>query len=161
MTEKTGAALMRLFSVLSGGFTFEPYTLSARRAVAKSIAAAQQRGHAAIETEDLLLGLILADPELLERVRTHVGFASDAIEMAIDRVAPLRPGGGEPEAGLPLSPQLKDVLDRAAADAADRVTTKELLLALLHCPGVAAQVLREVGVSESVVSSVAESNQDA
>ena len=143
------------------GCTFERYTFPARRAVANALTVAQQRGHVSIDTEDLLLGLIAADPELLERVRLQVGFASDAIALAIDRAAPARPRSGAAQADFSLSPQLKEVLDKAAADAADRVTTKQLLLALLHGPGVAGQVLREVGISDGVVRAVAETNQDA
>jgi ATP-dependent Clp protease ATP-binding subunit ClpA len=157
----TNAALIELFNALSGGFTFERYTFRARRAVANALTVAQQRGHAAIDTEDLLLGLIAADPELLERARLQVGFPSDAIALAVERAAPVRPRSGEAQASLPLSPQLKEVLDTAAADAADRVTTRQLLLALLRGRGVAGQVLREIGVSDGVVRAVAETNQDA
>jgi len=156
----TNGALLILLTVLSG-CTFERYTLPARRAVANALTVAQQRGHVVMETEDLLLGLVAADPELVERVRSQVGFTSDAIAVGIDRLAPARPRNGEAQAGLPLSPHLKEVLDHAAADSADRVTTRDLLLALLLGPGVAGQVLKELGVTDGVVRAVAETSQDA
>ena len=155
----TIGVLLGLLSMLSG-CRLERYTLPARRAVANALAVAKQRGHPAIDTEDLLLGLNAADPGMLERIRLQVGFASNAIVLAIDRAAPARARSGQAPAGLPLSPHLKEVLDKAAADAADRVTTRHLLLALLNGPGVAGQVLREVGVSDGVVRAVVETNQD-
>jgi ATP-dependent Clp protease ATP-binding subunit ClpA len=154
---RTNAVLLGLLSVLSS-CTFERYTFPARRAVANALTVAQQRGHPAVDTEDLLLGLIAADPGMLERIRLQVGFAPDAIVLAIDRAAPARSRREQVPASLPLSPHLKDVLDKA--DAADRVTTRQLLLALLHGPGVAGQVLREVGISDGVVRAVVETNQD-
>jgi ATP-dependent Clp protease ATP-binding subunit ClpB len=140
---------------------FERYTLPARRAVANALSIAHERGHDAIQTEDLLLGLQAADPALLEGVRSRVGFAPNALRSAIDRQSPPRPRQDETPQDLPLSADLNTVLERATSATRDRITTKVLLLGLVNGPGLGGRVLREVGVTEGIVLAVAETNPDA
>lgn len=152
-------ALVGVCSLLSG-CTFSRYSLPARRAVSSALTVAKERGHLAIETEDLLLGLATADPLLLDGVRTNAGLAPDAIVAAVNRAAPAQAPGGNAPASLPMSPDLQKVLDLAAAGASDRVTTRHLLLALLRGPGVAGEVLKTLRVSETAVRAASEANQD-
>lgn len=146
--------------VLLSGCTFGRYSLPARRAVSNALTVAKARGHVAIYTEDLLLGLAAADPPLLDGVRLKTGLAPDAIVAAVNRIAPARAASEEIPAGLPVSPDLQKVLDLAGADSPDRVTTRHLLLALLRGPGSAAGVLKTLGVTETAVRAAAETNQD-
>jgi Clp amino terminal domain, pathogenicity island component len=126
---------------------FERYTEGARRAIFFARYEASQFGSAYIEAEHLLLGLVREDKALTRHFLQGVSY-----ETVHQEVAECLPQGASipSTVDLPLSKELKWVLEHAAEEAArlahSQVGTEHLLLGLLREPEThAAQVVYKHG----------------
>jgi ATP-dependent Clp protease ATP-binding subunit ClpC len=119
-------------SATPAGTMFERYTGTARMTLIQAVREAQAAGHAAVDTEHLLLG-IAAGGGPPARVLAELGGSELALRMAAGR---LPPGGRRhmPASPAGLTWRLRQVLALAEAQAVslgqDRVSPEHLLLAL-------------------------------
>jgi hypothetical protein len=143
---------------------FQRFTPRARRAIANAREEAGKLGSAQTGTEHLLLGLAGDGKGIAARVLKAQGVTEDRVRLAVTAAAP---SGEAPRDEVPFSPRAKKAIQLAVREALqlghDYVGTEHLLLALFtEGEGVAADVLRELGVSEEAVRrSVAELLRDA
>jgi ATP-dependent Clp protease ATP-binding subunit ClpC len=133
------------------GCTLWRMDLTARQAVSYALEAAQDRGAPAIDTEHLLLGVARADPELLQRVAKASGFEESALAHRVEELSPRKAKRADAGSSLPLTARANDAMELTRIRMFGELTSADLLLALLKGEGVAAQVLKELGVTERVV----------
>jgi Clp amino terminal domain, pathogenicity island component len=108
----------------------------ARQAVARARAEAARLGSARVETDHLLLGLVLDDRGPVREALDDCGITRDAVRSrsgSADQTALLR--GSDPG----VSPQMREVLEQSMREAVERgdarLDVEHLLLAVLHEPG--------------------------
>jgi hypothetical protein len=127
---------------------FDRYTEKARRTIFFARYEASQTGSAEIEIEHFLLGVLREDrrsagrlpvEEIRTRIREHFP-VKPKISVSVD---------------LPLSQQMKRVLPYGAEEAERLghkwIDTQHLLLGILREPSLAADLLREYGMTEATV----------
>jgi ATP-dependent Clp protease ATP-binding subunit ClpC len=126
---------------------WQPFTERARRAVHLAHEEARRLGHAAAETQDLLLGIVRGDnlgSGVLERIGVSLEKIRDQIERCSQPVSP----NATPD--MQLSPAARQAIDLAYAEALawkhNYIGCEHLLLGLLREGGVAAQILTDLGV---------------
>src|SRR5579872_1135484 len=111
---------------------FERLTSPARHSLLWALHQAAERDSPAIETEHLLVGVLAADPSLIQRYPGLVEFAPPARPLP-DLTSPLEP---TPRRDLPLSHECKRVLAYAAEESErlghDHIGAEHILLGMLR-----------------------------
>lgn len=133
---------------------FPNFSAKARQVIMYARLEAGAYGAAAIESEHLLLGLVRADMNLINRFYSNRAALSSlfkAIETSTVKREQIAPN-----IELPLSAESQKILDFAAAEAeqlaSKQVGSEHVLLALLHEEdSLAARILRESGFDYSLV----------
>jgi len=148
---RTSTAVALTVASLLAGCTLWRMDLTARGAVSYALEAAQDRGASAIDTEHLLLGVARSDPELIRRIAKVAGFEEKALARRVEELSPQKARPANPPEGLPFTPRANDVMKLTRSRMFGELTTTDLLVALTHVDGIAAQVLKELGVTERVV----------
>lgn len=120
----------------------------ARRVMLLAHEEASGLGHARIETEHLLLGLIREDEGVAARTLASLGISLEDVRRRVEEIAGR--GQDEPPAYIPYAPGTKKVLDRSGDESLrlghDHVGTEHLLLGLVDEPdGLAGRILAEAG----------------
>lgn len=113
---------------------FERYTNAARRVIFIARYEASQFGSSTIETEHLLLGILMEDPEIIERF-AKPGETAESVRARVEQQTTRRLAVPT-ETDVPLSSRSKLALSMAAEEA-DRlihrfITTEHLFLGLLQ-----------------------------
>jgi ATP-dependent Clp protease ATP-binding subunit ClpC len=130
---------------------FERYTIASRRAIFISRAEASRVGSPIIDTEHLLLGVLLLDRATLRAVAESL--TAESVRSAATRWHEPRPMTPT-SLDMPLGPEAQQVMVLAAS-IADRyksqvIRSEHLLLALLTIPSShAAIILEEAGADQS------------
>ncbi len=131
---------------------FQQFSPRAREAVRLANQEAGRFNHPHIGTEHILLGLMALGEGIAVDVLSEMGVTTEAVRMAVEQM--LGHGDGTTQLLGPRSytPRTKKVFAIAKAEAAamrqDIVGTEHLLIALLReTEGIAAQVLRSLGVT--------------
>jgi ATP-dependent Clp protease ATP-binding subunit ClpA len=155
--------------------TFERFTARARGALAGAALAAGERGGAAVDSGDLLLGLFSEPEGLAAKVLTAMGTTADAVRAArpAGTTPAAGPAGGAPAAGAPAAgsaaagapaagsaaggrvpfgpdtaPVLRDAVVEALELGHNYIGTEHILLGLLRDPdSPGAGLLRGLGIS--------------
>lgn len=133
---------------------FERFTESARQVVHNAQKAARELGHAGVDTEHELLGL-LADPDSdASRALNSLGVTADRARVRVIEIVP--PGDRRPEGQIPFTRPAKKVLELSLREALAlghrNITPEHLLLGLTRDrDGVAMQVLVGLGADETAV----------
>ena len=109
----------------------------ARQAVARAKAEAARLGAAQVETEHLLLGLLLDDRGPVREALDACGITSEALRRGAE---PADASAGLGRSGKPpVSPSIREVLEQSMREAVERgdarLDVQHLLLAVLHEPG--------------------------
>jgi ATP-dependent Clp protease ATP-binding subunit ClpC len=109
----------------------------ARQAVARAKAEAARLGAAQVETDHLLLGLLLDDRGPVRKALDECGITAETVRSGA--------GPADATAGLgrssnpPVSPHMREVLEQSMREAVERgdarLDVEHLLLAVLHEPG--------------------------
>jgi ATP-dependent Clp protease ATP-binding subunit ClpC len=126
---------------------FERFTDRARQAIVRTQEEARALGHANVDVEHLLVGLIRDDGGLAYKVLTEAGVELDAVRSKIVEKHG-DPDGPSPAGHLPFTPEMKKILEYALREALrlghNYIGTEHLLLALLQMPGtVAVEILAD------------------
>ena len=113
---------------------FERYTERAARVIFLARYEASRFGSLTIETEHLLLGILMEEPDMIERF-ARPGETADSVRARVEQQITRRPAFPT-ETDIPLSAPSKVALSRAAEEA-DRlmhrfITTEHLFLGLLQ-----------------------------
>lgn len=143
------------FLILSRGTVFERFTVKARRAIYSARNETSQLGAEMIASEHLLLGLLSADPTLIEQLLSsndNVETFRKEIENITSKSSTKVPVSRE----LPLSEECQQILQKAAKSAeefSDReIGTEHFLHGMLSVEKcMAAALLRRHEISESKV----------
>jgi hypothetical protein len=144
---------------------FQRFTPRARRAIVTAQKEAGELRSAEIGTEHLLLGLVSERKGIAARVLKDQGATEERVRVAV--AAAGGPTTDEPPEQLPFAPRGKKAIQLAVREALqlghDYVGTEHLLLALFtEGEGAAAEILRELGVSEEAVrAAIAEMLREA
>lgn len=165
--QRYGGLLRRLVTTQRGRHSpVTRFGVDARLAVVEAQTAARAMGHAHVDTEHLLLGILAAGPEALgAAILARHGFDRGSAEEEI--AAAVTPGAPGAQGHLPFAPRAKKVLERSLREALacgdGRIGTEHLLLALLReGRGVAAEILGRHGVDhDGVVKAVLEARAPA
>jgi len=133
--------------------TFERLTPRAHNVVNAAEEVAREWGHAAVDTEHLLLSLYEEPDGVAARVLLDEGFPlSKAVSDVGRRV---KRGRRAPRGPLPFGPRAKDAVDGALASALELghsyVGTEHILLGLGRGEGVAGEVLIQAGLTPDVL----------
>jgi len=127
----------------------ERFTQRARRVLSLAHQEAERLRYDTIETEHLLLGLILEENGIARRVLTELGLEANRVKEVVELIS----GFGHYEGGkIELSQGVQQVLENALDEARKMghhyVGTEHLLLGLVQSSdGQALEVLRKVGVT--------------
>ena len=130
---------------------FDKFTDRARKVMALARKEAQRFNHDFIGTEHVLLGLVSEGSGVAANVLTNIEIDSSKIRAEIEKQ--VRPGPAMVSMGqVPFTPRAKKVLELCQEEANELnhnyIGTEHLLLGLIREEdGVAAQVLKELGVS--------------
>jgi hypothetical protein len=128
---------------------FERFTETARQVVVKAQEEARGLNHNYIGTEHVLLGLLLPQDRIADRVLLSFGITADLVR---DQVVKIVGSGEEATAGqIPFTPRAKKVLELGLREALslghNTIGPEHLLLGLLcENDGVGMGILRESGV---------------
>ena len=129
---------------------FEKFSERARRALTRAQEEAQHFGHNYIDTEHILLGLMVEEEGVASKVLASLGVAINKVRAAVEFVV----GRGErPSVGeVGLTPRAKKVIELAVDEARqlnhNYIGTEHLLLGLLReGEGVAAGVLESFNIT--------------
>ncbi len=136
----------------------EKFTFKSQDAIQEAQRLAENRGHQNMEVEHLLKALVEQEggivPMILERLGINNKLVASDIEEFLDRL----PSVGGTGYQVYLSPNLKQVLERAMRLAAemkdDYVSTEHLLLAILESKTPSAEILRQRGLTRENVMEV-------
>ena len=129
---------------------FEKFSERARRALTRAQEEAQHFGHSYIDTEHILLGLIVEDDGVASKVLSNLGVAASKVRAAVEFVVGRGERTNQGEVGL--TPRAKKVIELAVEEARrlnhTYIGTEHLLLGLLReHEGTAASVLESFGVT--------------
>jgi len=135
---------------------FERFTDRARRVVVLAQEEARVLDHDSIGTEHLLLGLIDEGEGIGALALEALGLSAEALRARIEET--IGRGSGMPAGTIPFTPPAKKVLELALrasrALGHDYIGTEHILIGLVdEHEGVAAGVLRELGVRDADVRS--------
>src|SRR3990172_5088063 len=134
---------------------FDKFTVKAQEAVQAAQALADEANHQAMEPEHLLLALLRQEEGIAGSILAKLGARPEAITKELEqelRKLPQVSGQG----GEYLSPRLKGVLDRAAAEAErlrdDYCSTEHLLVAIAQeKQGAAGRLLLQQGATPEAI----------
>ena len=129
---------------------FEKFSERARRALTRAQEEAQHFGHSYIDTEHILLGLIVEDDGVASKILNNLGVAASKVRAAVEFVVGRGERTNQGEVGL--TPRAKKVIELAVEEARrldhTYIGTEHLLLGLLReHEGTAASVLESFGVT--------------
>jgi ATP-dependent Clp protease ATP-binding subunit ClpA len=135
---------------------FERFTPRARRSIVIAQKEAHELRSAQIGTEHLLLGLVSERKGLAARALKAQGVTEDRVRAAVAAAGAPASEQERPAGQIPFAPRAKKAIQLTVREALqlghDYVGTEHLLLALFsEGEGVAADVLRELGVGEDAV----------
>jgi hypothetical protein len=122
-----------------------------RRAILFARQIAVERGAPTIDTEHLLLGVLRADPDLARRLAHRTNLDTDTFLRRIEAASPSRPKLLEAPADMPLSPAAKEALSAASHSVSYGLHSEDVLVALTEVTGVAATVLKDLGVTAAMI----------
>ena len=110
----------------------------ARQAVARAKVEAARLGAPRVETDHLLLGLLLEETGPVQEALDACGITPDAVRTTARRAAGV-PGGSQRPSEPVVSPHTREVLEQSLREAVERgdarLDIEHLLLAVLHEPG--------------------------
>jgi ATP-dependent Clp protease ATP-binding subunit ClpC len=126
---------------------FERFTDEARQVIVRAQKEARALGHANVDVEHLLVGLLHVGDGVAHKVLTEAGVELDAVRSKIveKRGDPDEPS---PAGHIPFTPEMKKTLELSLREALglghNYIGTEHLLLALLQVPGtVAVEILAD------------------
>ncbi len=130
---------------------FERFSEGARRALRRAQEEAQRLGHNYIDTEHILLGLMVGEAGTAAKILNNLGVTSNKVQAAIEFVT----GKGEKKTTnreIDLAPRAKRVIELAVDEARrlnfNYIGSEHLLLGLLReGEGVACNVLESFGIT--------------
>ncbi len=136
----------------------EKFTFKSQDAIQEAQRLAETRGHQNMEVEHLLKALVEQEggivPMILERLGINNKLVSSDVDEVLDKIPSVSGAGYQ----VYLSPNLKQVLERAIRLAAemkdDYVSTEHLLLAILESNTPSAEILRNRGITKENVMEV-------
>ncbi len=136
----------------------EKFTFKSQDAIQEAQRLAETRGHQNMEVEHLLKALVEQEgglvPMILERLGINNKLVSSDLDEVLDKIPSVSGTGFQ----VYLSPNLKQVLERAMRLAAemrdDYVSTEHLLLAILESNTPSAQILKNRGLTRENVMEV-------
>src|SRR6478735_8307765 len=130
---------------------FERFTQRARHAVVTAQDEARALGHAHIDTEHVLLGLLGGEPEAIARIALNgLGITLERSRREVEEI--VGRSDNAPAGHIPFTPRAKKVLELALREALalghNYIGTEHIALALVReGNGVAMQVVQRQGVS--------------
>jgi len=130
---------------------FERFSEGARRTLTRAQGEAQRLGHAYIDTEHILLGLVAEESGIAIKVLNNLGISLNKVQAAIEFVT----GKGERRGAsgdIDLAPGAKKAIELAVDEArrlnSSHIGSEHLLLGLLReGHGVACNVLESLGIT--------------
>ncbi|MEA3441990.1 MAG: ATP-dependent Clp protease ATP-binding subunit [Chloroflexota bacterium] len=130
---------------------FERFSEGARRTLTRAQGEAQRLGHAYIDTEHILLGLVAEESGIAIKVLNNLGISLNKVQAAIEFVT----GKGErrgTSGDIDLAPGAKKAIELAVDEArrlnSSHIGSEHLLLGLLReGHGVACNVLESLGIT--------------
>ena len=132
---------------------FERYSELARQAVFFALMEAQDMGTTAIDTDQLLIGILTAHPELPNEVALHV--APESMRSLREQPRPFSASSPK-RADLPITPDLRQVMSRAVSIAdlhhCQEIRTEHLFASLLEGGGKAAKLLAAFQIETQTLS---------
>ena len=142
-------------------------TIKSQEALAEAQLIAQKHSHQQVDCEHLLLALIGQSESLVPEVLKKIGVPPAQLQLELEaELARRHKVQGTSSSDLFLSPELKQALDAAKAEAGklkdDYISTEHLLLGILHAGGAALkQIFKKHGLptqtaSKSVLQALAD-----
>ena len=131
----------------------ERFTQRARRVLALAHQEAERLRYDTIETEHLLLGLILEENGIARRVLTELGLETRRVQEVVELISGFGPyKGGKIELSAGVQQVIEWALDEAGKMGHHYVGTEHLLLALVQSTdGQSHEVFRKLGVTPEQV----------
>ncbi|OAG27131.1 ATP-dependent chaperone ClpB [Thermodesulfatator autotrophicus] len=130
----------------------EKFTFKSQDAIQEAQRLAETRGHQNMEVEHLLKALVEQEGGLVPMILDRLGINNKLISSDVDEVLDKIPSVSGTGFQVYLSPNLKQVLERAMRIAAemrdDYVSTEHLLLAILESNTPSAQILKNRGITK-------------
>jgi ATP-dependent Clp protease ATP-binding subunit ClpC len=131
---------------------FETFTEHAREAIVGGQHEARDMGHGAVQVEHLLLGLFLAEDDIVSRVWADLALTIQPVRDMVRERLGVGPGS-RPEGLLPFSPTAKDALRSAHRLGMGKPGTEHMLLVLL-ARGAVSEILTALGADSDEQKSV-------